>query len=368
MLRVLQVIGKMDRAGAESLIMNLYRAVDRTKVQFDFMVFTSEEGDYDQEILELGGRIYHMPSFKGYNYLNLCGNFKEFFKKHPYKVVHGHIGSLSPAYLYYAKKNGAYAIVHSHATKSSVLWERYAFWLLSHRVSSIADYFFACSKQAGIDMFGSEIAEKDNFKVLKNCINVEAFKYSEERHQSLKELFKLEDKMVYGHVGRFTEAKNHEFLIEVFEKLAEKNDKSVLLLVGRGELENKIKKIVHEKKLDEKVIFMGVRDDIPDMMNLFDVFVFTSVFEGLGNVCIEAQAAGLPCFVSNAIQNEAIVSEHVWRYSLDDTAKEWAHNIEEVMSRFERKDGRGSVTEAGYDAKSIAEWLQTFYLEKAKKN
>ena len=368
MLRVLQVIGKMDRAGAESLIMNLYRAVDRTKVQFDFMVFTSEEGDYDQEILELGGRIYHMPSFKGYNYLNLCGNFKEFFKKHPYKVVHGHIGSLSPAYLYYAKKNGAYAIVHSHATKSSVLWERYAFWLLSHRVSSIADYFFACSKQAGIDMFGTEIAEKDNFKVLKNCINVEAFKYSEERHQSLKELFKLEDKMVYGHVGRFTEAKNHEFLIEVFEKLAEKNDKAVLLLVGRGELENKIKKIVHEKKLDEKVIFMGVRDDIPDMMNLFDVFVFTSVFEGLGNVCIEAQAAGLPCFVSNAIQNEAIVSEHVWRYSLDDTAKEWAHNIEEVMSRFERKDGRGSVTEAGYDAKSIAEWLQTFYLEKAKKN
>ncbi|MFI7844060.1 glycosyltransferase, partial [Dorea amylophila] len=233
MLRVLQVIGKMDRAGAESLIMNLYRAVDRTKVQFDFMVFTSEEGDYDQEILELGGRIYHMPSFRGYNYFNLCGKFKDFFEKHPYKVVHGHIGSLSPAYLYYAKKNGAYVIVHSHATKSSVLWERYVFWLLSHRVSSIADYFFACSKQAGIDMFGSEIIEKDNFKVLKNCINVEAFKFSAERHQRLKELFKLEDKVVYGHVGRFTEAKNHQFLIEVFKKLSEKNDKAILLLVGR---------------------------------------------------------------------------------------------------------------------------------------
>lgn len=363
MLRVLQVIGKMDRAGAESLIMNLYRAVDRTKVQFDFMVFTSEEGDYDQEILELGGRIYHMPSFRGYNYFNLCGKFKDFFEKHPYKVVHGHIGSLSPAYLYYAKKNGAYVIVHSHATKSSVLWERYVFWLLSHRVSSIADYFFACSKQAGIDMFGSEIIEKDNFKVLKNCINVEAFKYSAERHQRLKELFKLEDKVVYGHVGRFTEAKNHQFLIEVFKKLSEKNDKAILLLVGRGELEKKIKKIVHEKKLDEKVIFMGVRDDIPDMMNLFDAFVFTSVFEGLGNVCIEAQAAGLPCFVSNAIQNEAIVSNHVWRYSLEFSSQEWAHQIEVILKTYERKDGRDEIIEAGYDVRNTAESLQKFYLK-----
>ena len=367
MLRVLQVIGKMDRAGAESLIMNLYRAVDRTKVQFDFMVFTSEEGDYDQEILELGGRIYHMPSFRGYNYFNLCGKFKDFFEKHPYKVLHGHIVSLSPAYLYYAKKNGAYVIVHSHATKSSVLWERYVFWLLSHRVSSIADYFFACSKQAGIDMFGSEIIEKDNFKVLKNCINVEAFKYSAERHQRLKELFKLEDKVVYGHVGRFTEAKNHQFLIEVFKKLSEKIDKAILLLVGRGELENKIKKIVHEKKLDEKVIFMGVRDDIPDMMNLFDAFVFTSVFEGLGNVCIEAQAAGLPCFVSNAIQNEAIVSNHVWRYSLELSSREWAQQIEEILKTYERKDGRDQVIEAGYDVKNTAENLQRFYLEHSKK-
>ena len=130
---------------------------------------------------------------------------------------------------------------------------------------------------------------------------------------------------------------------------------------------NQLDNCFKENKLDEKVIFMGVRDDIPDMMNLFDAFVFTSVFEGLGNVCIEAQSAGLPCFVSNAIQNEAIVSNHVWRYSLELSSREWAQQIEEILKTYERKDGRDQVIEAGYDVKNTAENLQRFYLEHSKK-
>ena len=363
MLRVLQVIGKMDRAGAESLIMNLYRNIDRSKVQFDFLVFTYETADYDDEILNLGGKIYHMPPFKGYNYFDLCRRLKKFFLKNKYQIVHGHIGSLSPIYLYWAKKNGAYTIVHSHATNSSIAWERVVFWLLSHRVTKIADYFLACSEQAGIDMFGEKIVKRENFRVLKNCIDVEQFRYSLDRHVKLKNEFNLDEKVIFGHVGRFTEAKNHKFLLDVFKEISKRMDTAVLILVGRGELEDQIKKYVKELQLDGKVQFLGVRQDIDDIMNLFDVFVFTSVFEGLGNVCIEAQAAGLPCFVSSAIQDEAILTDNVWRYSLEWDAERWADKIINELQNFDRKDTSEKVIRAGYDVFENAKLLEQFYVD-----
>lgn len=361
MLRVLQVIGKMDRAGAESLLMNLYRYIDKSKVQFDFLVFSYEEGDYDKEILRMGGKIYRMPSLRFYNYMDLSRRLKKFFGEHSYKIVHGHMGSLAPMYLHWAKKNGAYTIAHSHATNSDVLLERWIYWFLSHRVVNVADYFFACSEQAGKDRFGEKIVEQSNFEVLKNSIETEKFRYTQERHEALKSIYNLEDKMVLGHVGRFTEAKNHKFLLEIFEKISEKTDRAVLLLVGRGELENAVREQIKEQKLEDKVIFMGVRDDIPDMMNLFDVFVFTSVYEGLGNVCIEAQAAGLPCFVSSAIQDEAILTKNVWRYSLNLSAEKWAAEILKRLEIFERKDTTKEVVEAGYDAAHTAKLLENFY-------
>lgn len=363
MLRVLHVIGKMDRAGAESLIMNLYKNIDRTEVQFDFLVFSSEKGDYDQEILNLGGRIYRMPQFRGYNYLDLCRRFKKFFKEHPYKVVHGHIGSLAPAYLFFAGKNGAFTIAHSHATNSTNPLKQYIYWLLSHRVVKIADHFFACSIQAGKDRYGENIVEQSNFKVLKNCIDVKEFKYSKDRHENLKQKYDMETKTVFGHVGRFTEAKNHKFLIDVFEQICIKNENVLLVLVGRGELENDIRNYVKKKSLESKICFMGVRNDIPDMMNLFDAFIFTSVFEGLGNVCIEAQAAGLPCFVSSAIQDEAIITDSVWRYPLEWTAEKWAEKIMNELSCYRRKDASSEVIEAGYDVRNIGRYLQDFYLQ-----
>ena len=361
MLRVLQVIGKMDRAGAESFIMNLYRNVDKTQVQFDFLVFAYDQGDYDKEIMELGGKIYRMPSFKGYNYFDLCRRFKNFFKEHPYKVVHGHIGSLAPAYLYWAKKNGAYTIAHSHATNSSDWLKRNIYWLFSHNVIKVADYFLACSYQAGKDRFGNEIVEQDNFSIIQNCIDSSAFQYSVQRQRELKKKFGLEGKLVIGHVGRFTEAKNHRFLLAVFKEINNKIDNSKLLLVGRGELENEIRKIVKDDGLENKVQFMGVRDDIPDMMNLFDMFLFTSLYEGLGNVCIEAQAAGLPCFVSSAIQDEAIITENVWRYPLDWKPDKWADEIINKLSEFNRKDEMQAVVDSGYDADQVAETLTEFY-------
>lgn len=365
MIRVLQVIGRMNRAGAETMIMNIYRNIDRTRVQFDFLVFTDNEADYDREIEALGGRIYRMPAFKGYNYMALYRKFQQFFKEHPYKVVHGHIGSLAPAYLKFAKKEGAYAVAHSHCTNSNILSERILYTMLACPVRYVADYFFACSEEAGIDRFGKRVVHSFKFEIVKNAIESRKFVYSEERHRSLKEKFGLRDKIVLGHVGRFAAQKNHSFVIDIFREICKENQEFVLVLVGEGEERPAIEKKIADEGLTEKVILMGVREDIPDMMNLFDAFLFPSKYEGLGNVGIEAQAAGLPCFFSSTIPDEAVVTSNVWKYSLDDGAKKWKDNILKVMQEYQRKDTYNDIVNAGFDVVHTAKQMEEFYIAHA---
>lgn len=222
MIRVLHVIGKMDRAGAETMLMNIYRKIDRRKIQFDFLVFTSERADYDDEIEKLGGNIYRLTTFRGYNYLDLRPKINKFFAEHKYQIVHGHMGSLAPLYLSAAKRYGAYTIAHSHATNSNIFFERVLFDFFSHRVRNIADFFMACSKQAGIDRFGVAIVESDRFKIINNGIDTVQYRYSIQRAEKLKKEFHLEDKIIYGHIGRFVPSKNHQFLIKVFYEVVKK--------------------------------------------------------------------------------------------------------------------------------------------------
>lgn len=366
MLRVLHVIGKMDRAGAETMIMNLYRNTDRDQVQFDFMVFTDQEADYDDEIRSLGGNIYHMPAFRGVNYFALGKEIDRFFSEHYYVIVHGHIGSLAPMYLKIAKKHGSFTIAHSHATNSTDFIERLVFGFLAHSVRFVADYFFACSKQAGIDRFGNKIVESDRFSILNNGIDSKNYRYSQERHELLKRQFHLEGRIVIGHVGRFVPEKNHEFLISVFEKLHQKNPAAILVLAGRGPEEENIRKIVREKNLEDDVVFLGIRNDVPDLMNLFDIFIFPSKHEGLGIVGVEAQAAGLPSFVSDGIPEEAILTNHCWKLSLSEDENKWALFIAEKMSGFKRRDSLEEIVKAEYDIGETAEKLQKFYLQHQK--
>lgn len=363
MQRILHVIGRMDRAGAETLIMNLYRNIDRSRYQFDFMVFTKTKADYDDEIEELGGRIYHMPAFNGINYPYLAYLINKFFDEHSYSVVHGHIGSLAPMYLAIAKKHGSYTIAHSHSTNSSSFLYRTTFTILAWSVRYIADYFFACSEEAGIDRFGMKIVNSDHFKIINNGIDSDLYRYSAERHEKMKEQFSLTDKIVFGHVGRFALAKNHPFLIDVFNEIHKQIPDSVLVLAGRGPDEDKIKKQVTDLDLNESVYFLGIRNDVPDLMNLFDCFIFPSFTEGLGIVGIEAQAAGLPCFMSEGIPEEAVITDHAWRMNLEDGSKKWADEICSKIADYKRNDSTEKVKKAGYDIKSIAVELQLFYSE-----
>lgn len=369
MVHVLHVIGRMGAGGAESLLMNIYRTIDRTKVQFDFVVHTKEKQFYDDEIGKLGGRIFHTDRFNIINYHRYRKWWDTFFEEHKeYDVVHGHINSSASIYLSCAKKHGIYTVVHSHNTKSVEKTARaFAFKIFSYPIRYLADYYFACSRQAGIDRFGARVVNSTRFKVLMNGIDADRFVYSKERRDKVRMEFNInESTLVIGHTGRFSEQKNHRFLIEVFAKIHEKNPDSQLWLIGAGDLQEEIKKVVQEKNIQNSVFFWGITNRVADYLQGMDVFVFPSIYEGLGIALIEAQAAGLPCVVSETIQEEADIGAGlIDRVSLSDGYDRWIETILQAAKQ-ERKNTLSFVKKAGYDIGDTARWIETFYCKNQK--
>lgn len=363
-IRVLQVIGRMNRAGAETMIMNLYRKIDKSKIQFDFVVHTNEKCDYDNEILSLGGRIYRVPRFTGKNIVKYKNVWNDFFNEHrEYKIVHGHIGSSASIYLSIAKKYGIYTIAHSHSSSMGEGVKGAMYKFFSYPTRYIADYYFACSNLAGISRYGKRIVNSNKYSILKNSIELEKFIYNEEVRKIKRKELKVEDKYVIGHVGRFIKSKNHKFLIEVFKELNKINDKAVLLLVGDGDLKEDILNQVKICGLDKKVIFTGIRQDVNELLQVMDVFVFPSFYEGLGLAIIEAQAAGLPCLISNSIPDEVCITPLVKKLSIKESPKKWAYEINKISTN-RNIDISESISKSGYNIdKSVLE-LEKFYLEK----
>lgn len=363
-IRVLNVLGILDRGGAETMIMNLYRNIDRSKIQFDFVVHTKDTGDYDEEVKSLGGKIYCMPTYNGLNHTHYKKAWHNFFKEHTeYQIVHGHVRSTAALYLKIAKEHDRVAIAHSHNTSSGKGLSAYVKNIMQYQIRNIADYLFACSELAGNWLFGENSCNKDNFFLFQNAISAEKFIYDEEvRHHKRKE-FKLEGKFVIGNVARFHPQKNHTFLIDVFKKVHEKNKNAVLMLVGQGELEQEIRKKVADLDLTDSVVFTGVRSDIPDLLQAMDVFVFPSLFEGLGIVAVEAQAAGLKCIIADTIPKEAYVTDLIDSLSLQESVDTWAEKVIDSYP-YERRNTFKEIYDSGYEIKETSKWLEKFYLEK----
>lgn len=364
-IRILHVIGVMNRGGAESMIMNLYREIDKTKVQFDFVEHSNERAVFDDEIEKFGGRIYRCPKFVGKNYFAYKKWWDEFFENEgkDYQIIHGHIGSTAAIYLKCAKKKEKYTIVHSHNTKGDWSLKEGLYRILSKRVVGVADYFFACSNQAGKDRFGNRQA----FSVFNNAIEIERYVFSEKIRDSVREKMTLKDSLVIGHVGRFSTQKNHLFLIDIFYQIKKNQSNAKLLLVGDGNEMQSVKEKVVNLKLEKDVIFTGVRSDINNLMQAMDIFVFPSFFEGLPVTMVEAQTAGLPCVISNKVPDECIITKDlVTIKNLEDLPEEWAKHI---LSRVNvpRIDTSNEIREHGFDIKETSKWLERFYLEKAGK-
>lgn len=370
-IRVLHVIGIMNRGGAETMIMNLYRNIDRAKIQFDFVENEGEAAAFDDEIRALGGKIYHCSRYRGKNHLAYTKWWNDFFASHKgeYPIVHGHIGSTAAIYLSIAKKYGVYTIAHSHNTDAVKSFQGYIYKAFSYPTRFIADHFFACSLEAAQDRYGKSVAkDTKRSQILKNAIDPTKFRFSENARDTVRtELGIKDDSVVFGHVGRFAAQKNHKFLIEIFRIIHEKKPEAILLLIGDGELRPAIKQKVAEYGLQKNVIFTGVQSDVHRFYQAMDAFIFPSVYEGLGIVAIEAQAAGLPCCVADTLPKEAAVTELLQYRSLRDSADEWASWVLDRVGT-SRIDTLADIQAAGYDISSTSAWLEKFYWDVAKKH
>jgi len=366
MKRVLQVFHGMDCGGAENMIMNLYRKIDKRRVQFDFLVHTDKKCFFDDEIKSLGGNLYRVPYFKGTNQASYKKALDEFFSLHPeIKIVHGHLGSCAHIYLDVAKKHGVKAIAHSHNTDPGKLTiKNIMYKLYTKKTVKVADFFFGCSDKAGADRFGEEITKQENYAVLNNAVETEKYEFNKDTRDKIRKELNLGDKFIVGHVGGFREQKNHRYLIDIFKEISEKRDDAHLLLVGGGgeSLRAEIVKKVEDLGLKDKVTFTGVRPNVNELLQAMDCFVFPSFYEGLPVTVIEAQTTGIPCFISDNITDEVCLTDLVEKISINVGADIWCEKILEKTKDFERVSPIDTIKDAGYDISQTAKWLTDFYI------
>lgn len=362
-LRVLHIVTYMGRGGLETMIMNYYRNIDRNRVQFDFLVHRDFEADYDEEIKELGGKIYRLPPLNPLS-KEYLSKLDSFFKEHKeYKIVHSHIDCMSAIPLKYAKLNGVpIRIAHSHNSNQTKDLKYPLKLFYKTKISKYASKLFACSDEAGRWMFG----ENADFTVLNNAIDTEKYLFNNNTAQKVrKELNIKTDSIVIGHVGRFESQKNHSFIIDIFAETLKKNSNSVLLLVGEGSLRKSIEEKVNSLGIKNNVIFAGLRTDVNELLQAMDVFLFPSLFEGFGIVALEAQASGLPCLISDKVPIECKKTDLVYQMKLSDASDKWADKLVE-LSKIERKNTYEEIRKSGFDIKANAEKLEEFYLNAYK--
>ena len=373
MKRVLQVYGEiLSNGGQEAFSMNIYRNINREKVQFDFFTpYYCDNENLKNEIENLGGKVFQGGGkfeLEG-NKKDFVQNLKKFLSKNPYEIVHINSGSVFALAIgaKIAKKYGAKKIVvHSHCTGNDNLKYRIIKLISSPIFLRNATNYLACSQEAAIWKFPKKIIKGKKYEVIKNGIELEKFKFSQEIRKEYRKKLNLENKTVIVHIGRFTEQKNHEFLIKMFSQLLKRDKKFILLLVGDGLNNKNIIEMVKKMKIDKEVSFLGIRRDVSQILQASDIFVFPSKFEGLGIVAIEAQATGLPTICSENIPEEANKTDLFYKLNLSDDIDKWINQIMIFKNRKnvkERSDYTKELRLVGYDAKDSAKRLEEIYLK-----
>jgi len=364
MIKVLQVIGSLNSGGSQSMLMNLYRNIDRNKINFDFIVDRKKELLYADEIKKLGGKIYFLPQYKLYNHFHYKKAWSTFFKQHPeYKIIHGHVRSTASIYLKIAKKYGLKTIAHSHNTSSGKGILAIIKNILQYPLKYIADYCFGCSQKANEWLFGKKMASSDKAYILKNAIDTNKFVFDRSIREKIRRKYNITNELVIGNVARFTEVKNHKFLLEIFYEVLKKESNAKLMLIGTGELFNDIKEKAKELKIDSNVIFLGQQSNINELMQAMDIFALPSIYEGLPVTLIEAQATGMKCIISDVITDEVCVTNLIVKESLTNSVQQWGETILKECKNINRLDNniKEKIIENGYDIKTTVVWLENFY-------
>lgn len=335
MIRILQIVDHMGLGGIQAFIMNVYRNIDRRELQFDFLVHKTEGNYFQKEIESLGGKMFYVPA-RSQGFLKNRRALDKFFKEHTeYKVVHQHESSLSYIEpLIAAKNNGVpVRVIHSHSTRMGESKIHKILHLFNAKyIHKIATHYLACGDMAGKWFYGTSRV-KDNFTIVINGISLKDFEYNEELRKEVRKELDLNDDFTVCHIGRFDWVKNHTFLIDIFNEITKLNPNSKLVLVGQGVLIDDIMKKVRKLGLTDRVLFLGLRSDINKIVQAVDVVLLPSIYEGFPVTAIEAQASGLPLFMSDTIPKEAIIKENAYALSLKTSAEEWASIILENSTR-----------------------------------
>lgn len=368
MVRVLQVFARLGRGGLEAFIMNLYRNIDREKVQFDFLL-SGDGGDYEEEVIQMGGHIYKIPA-RNEGLMSYYKNLDSFFRQHKgdWIAIHQHASSLSSIEpLYFAKKYGIkIRIIHAHSSSISSSLKTKKAHLVLHEINKkmlkhVCTDFFGCSDKAIHWLFDNTGIENRVVKI-NNGIECAKYAYNKNLQKEVRSEFNVEDTTVLiGHIGSFIPVKNHHFLLHVFKAYHDTNGDSKLMLIGDGPLKDNIIKLARELNVENNVIFTGIRKDVYRLLQAIDIIVMPSIYEGLPVSLVEAQAAGVPVLASNTIsQDSKLIDEFVF-LGLDEDTQSWAEVIHTTLNHYNKTNKSDIVVEKGYDINSSMDIIMNTY-------
>lgn len=362
-IRVLQIIGIVAGGGVEAVIMNYYEHIDRTKVQFDFIVHNDNKIDITQKVEAMGGKVYKVtPYYK--NPIAFMWDIYKVIKRHHYRIVHSNMNTLSAFSLFAAWAAGApVRILHNHSTSSPGETKRNIMkFMLRPFARLFANHYLACSRLAGEWMYGRKMMDSGKVTIVNNAIDLKKYAFNPQKRNLLRKELGLADEFVIGHVGRFMFQKNHEFLIDVFAEAYKKNPHMALLLVGDGPLRPAMEEKVRKLGLTDHVKFLGLRNNVQDFYHVMDILVLPSYYEGLPVVGVEAQANGLPCLFSTKVTKEAHLTHLAQFWDLEKGASKWAKEIISIKCERNKKAGE-ELRQAGFEIDKEAEKLVKFYIE-----
>lgn len=387
-INVLVLITVMDRAGAETMMMNYLRNINREKIHMDFLINREQKADYEDEIEKLGGRIYHMcPLYPG-KFHRYKKKFRNFLEEHPgYDVIHSNLEERSYFAFKIAKKMGIpVRVAHAHSAPCGRNMKMIMRLYFRRKLQKYCTHKVACGEKAAKWLFGSDadLVEMESFVkgekhskntvvLMKNAVDTDKFSYSTDVREKVRKKMKISrDTLVIGHVGRFTHDKNQSFLIDIFKNVNILNKKSAMMLIGGGKpkeeisYKEEIERKVQQSGLKGKVKLLGVREDINELMQAMDILVMPSRTEGFPVTLVEAQAVGLCCLVSDAVGYDINMTEKIQYKSLEEDASQWAQKILSMTADGQNREAESilmkeKVIERGYEIADAAKDLEAFY-------
>lgn len=344
MIRIVHMIGSLEAGGSQKIIIDIYKGIDKSKFQFDFIAH-DDSTYYEEEIKNMGGRIFRVPRFKGYNIREVIKAWNNLFSAHPeWQIFHSHVRSYASVLIPIAHKHGLKTVIHSHNISNGKGVKNCIKTFLQFPLKYQADYFLACSKAAGLWIFGKNVVNSNQFRVLKNGIDVKKFIYNENKRCEMRLKFNLGDSLVLGNVGRLVEQKNQKFLLDIFGSFVKLVPNAKLLIIGSGNLKSALVAKAQSLNIIDNIVWISNTKNVNDFYQAMDCFVFPSLWEGLGIVLIEAQINGLPCFVFDNIPEEADLKIKKMNYfNLAETNEAWADKIYSCLLSENKRNINGEV-------------------------